>query len=256
MHVARRIMTISARLDCVVIIALALATAGVGYGGEYYTAVDRSEGRGRMLWSSNFYIDGRIAEPGDEVCAFNEAGIPKGYDTVIEAGIYGFMDVSGTDGDVISFRVVSKSRKREYVSSSSYVMSGASWQYDSLVFDIVTGPEYDSDGDGMCDYWEWYYRAGGFNPDSVNDPSVDTDSDGLTDIEEYRADTDPTSADTDGDGFSDSVEVGAGSDPNAPLSIPGAISINFGPAGCEIPPSYCSDNGFPWGARGYGWTQQ
>ncbi|HWG91453.1 MAG TPA: hypothetical protein VNZ52_11455, partial [Candidatus Thermoplasmatota archaeon] len=77
----------------------------------------------------------------------------------------------------------------------------------------------DTDGDGMLDGWEARYRATDpltgrllVNPliaDAQNDP----DRDNLTNLQEFRANTDPTRADTDGDGMPDAFEVRFGLDP-------------------------------------------
>jgi hypothetical protein len=57
----------------------------------------------------------------------------------------------------------------------------------------------DSDGDGLDDAREQYYRS---------DPRVrDTDSDGLSDGLEVQLGTDPANPDTDGDGVQDGAEV-------------------------------------------------
>ena len=72
----------------------------------------------------------------------------------------------------------------------------------------VTKPEddgKDSDGDGLTDVQEAYYRTDPNNPD--------TDGDGLTDGEEVKLGTSPLRADTDADGLSDGEEVGLGTDP-------------------------------------------
>lgn len=71
----------------------------------------------------------------------------------------------------------------------------------------VTVP-YDSDSDGMPDWWELKYfgEVGTLS-------SGDADGDGLTNLQEFLAGTDPFLADTDGDGMSDDWEVANNSDP-------------------------------------------
>jgi len=79
---------------------------------------------------------------------------------------------------------------------------------DALEISIGTDPLlWDSDGDGLDDYFEVGYDgdAGAYIP-------------GL--------DLDPLSVDTDGDGFDDDVEVGAGSDPLDALDTPATGDIN------------------------------
>ena len=221
--------------------------------GEYYASPDHDEGQGRAFYGSNFIINGLPGEIGDEVGAFSESGTLKGCDTVRTPGHYGFMLTSGSDGDIMSFRVVSKSSKREYSVTAVHVMGACSMQYDSIELNLPTSAEYDSDSDGMCDYWEWYYRGSGFDPHMPNDPDADTDGDGLTDIQEYGANTSPASCDTDGDGYADGIETDAGSDPNNNGSTPGAILINFQPLQSGRLTGYSADTGDPYSGRGYGW---
>lgn len=71
---------------------------------------------------------------------------------------------------------------------------------------ITTFPQTDTDGDGLLDQDEVYYKT------DVN--NRDTDSDRLTDgkeIHEYH--TNPLKKDTDGDGYEDAMEVKSGHDP-------------------------------------------
>ena len=65
------------------------------------------------------------------------------------------------------------------------------------------GPDLDSDGDGMPDWWE---LAHGFDPNDPLDAWGDPDGDYLFNWEEFRYGTNPRSWDTDGDGLSDSME--------------------------------------------------
>src|SRR5205823_1226511 len=51
----------------------------------------------------------------------------------------------------------------------------------------VSIPCIDSDGNGLCDWWELQY----FGFLGV-DPNADSDGDGLSNLAEYRAGTDPT----------------------------------------------------------------
>lgn len=71
---------------------------------------------------------------------------------------------------------------------------------------ITTFPQTDTDGDGLLDQDEVYYKT------DVN--NRDTDNDRLTDgkeIHEYH--TNPLKKDTDGDGYDDAMEVKSGHDP-------------------------------------------
>ena len=79
---------------------------------------------------------------------------------------------------------------------------------------------YDSDSDGMPNYWEDKY---GLNPWDSSDSGLDGDNDGLSNLVEYENDTDPNTPDTDSDGFNDGVELAAGTDPNDPGDYPGRV---------------------------------
>ena len=63
---------------------------------------------------------------------------------------------------------------------------------------------YDSDFDGMPDWYETKY---GFNPYNPDDASQDADGDGLSNLHEFQLGTDPGNWDTFGNGVPDGVEV-------------------------------------------------
>lgn len=74
---------------------------------------------------------------------------------------------------------------------------------------------FDSDGDGMPDWWEIEH---GFDPLDPSDAQIDSDNDGLTNLQEYIIGTDPNEPDTDGDGFDDGYEhTVIGTDPLDPF---------------------------------------
>ncbi|MCX6354002.1 MAG: hypothetical protein NTZ78_03740 [Candidatus Aureabacteria bacterium] len=124
-----------------------------------------------------------MAEVDDEVGAFNSSNILKGRDKVRYAGIYGAMSTSGNNGDVVHFRVVSRTRKHEYIVTNTYTMQGVGGMYPYVFVDLNTGAEYDSNSNGMCDFWEWYY--------GVSDPNGDPDGDVYTNLQEHQNNTNP-----------------------------------------------------------------
>ena len=63
---------------------------------------------------------------------------------------------------------------------------------------------WDSDGDGLNDGWEYNYLL---NPLSFDSKDEDLDNDGLTNIQEHSNNTNPLSNDTDNDGLNDSFEI-------------------------------------------------
>jgi hypothetical protein len=69
---------------------------------------------------------------------------------------------------------------------------------------------FDSDGDGMPDYWE---QEHGFDQTSPSDAGLDADGDGLTNQQEYEHGTNPGSGDSDDDGMPDNWEVQHALDP-------------------------------------------
>ncbi len=79
----------------------------------------------------------------------------------------------------------------------------------------------DSDGDLLPDAWE---VAQGLDPHHAADARFDTDGDGLTNAQEYFYRTDPNVADTDGDGVSDGAEVSVGTSPTNGLVYPVALT--------------------------------
>lgn len=60
---------------------------------------------------------------------------------------------------------------------------------DMGAYEFQGGPVWDSDGDGMPDWWETLY---GLNPASSNDAMTHADSDPFCNLHEYIADTIPT----------------------------------------------------------------
>jgi hypothetical protein len=73
-------------------------------------------------------------------------------------------------------------------------------------------PVYDTDGDGMPD---WYELRNGLNRNNPADAASDSDGDGLSALGEYQRRTNPAAPDTDGDGLTDGAEVNThNSDPN------------------------------------------
>jgi hypothetical protein len=57
----------------------------------------------------------------------------------------------------------------------------------------------DTDGDGMDDAWEAYYKLNPLSDDSAED----NDADGFTNLQEYQKHSDPTVSDSDADGITD-----------------------------------------------------
>lgn len=223
-------------------------------GSQYYSSPDTDASKGVMLYSLDFSIGGYEAHVGDEVAAFDSTGRIVGRDTVREAGICGFIAVYAEGGEEIGFRIVDKVNKREYTVTNSYVMSGGSSQFPSVEFTLQTGAEYDTDGDGMSDYWEKYYGLDENSAAGDDGAQGDIDGDGVLNIMEYDYDADPTSSDTDGDSYTDLIEIASGSNPDDPGSIPPVVRVNFGPSGSSPTEGYILDSGQDGIIqKGYGW---
>lgn len=91
----------------------------------------------------------------------------------------------------------------------------------------LNSSNWDTDGDGMPDGWEWFF---GFSPYTPNDPTADTDMDGLNNIQEYNYSkpewwnesihgawwngTNPRDIDTDDDSLKDGWEASYDLDPS------------------------------------------
>ena len=76
---------------------------------------------------------------------------------------------------------------------------------------IKGSPAYDSDKDGIPNWWEEKYN---FAVNDKSDAFLDPDNDRLTNYEEYKYGTDPYNPDTDGDGYNDGEEIKNGYNPN------------------------------------------
>ena len=74
---------------------------------------------------------------------------------------------------------------------------------------------YDSDADGLPDYWIKWYPA---LSELEDIPGTDTDDDGLTNLLEYQNGTNPLNPDTDGDNVYDSIELWNDLNPLEPMT--------------------------------------
>ena len=242
------------RLLIILAVGAASGCGSASWGGEYYSNPSQGNGRGCFLYMSNFTIAGYPVEEGDEIGAYHN-GTLKGSFTSWADGVFHSSMIFGAEGDEIQFRIVDKSRKREFIISNTYTLQSVSMQgYPSVAFVPIIGPEVDTDGDGMCDYWESFYGLDSNSAEGINGATGDSDDDGVSNIEEYEAGSNPVSKDTDGDMFKDLLEIAVGTDPDDPSSIPASIRINFGPGYYAEPPGYAPDSGqHSFSGYGYGW---
>ena len=94
--------------------------------------------------------------------------------------------------------------------------------WSKLVFDVTYNIESanDTDGDGLPNYWECYYKLDEFNASGDDGADGNPDNDGLDNTAELTHGTDPRNPDTDNDGYSDGEEVEWGTDPCNSDSFP------------------------------------
>ncbi len=141
------------------------------------------------------------------------------------------------NGDAISFDGFELSKARRMYALSQFVVANTSAHpaLDHVEPDsdsdglsdleellIGTSPTLaDTDDDGVSDFIEARFRAGGLDPLDLSDArctiadSMDTDGDGLRDCEEAMVGTSRLLVDTDGDGLTDDVELRGGGDPRS-----------------------------------------
>ncbi len=72
--------------------------------------------------------------------------------------------------------------------------------FESIAVDVI----FDSDRDGLPDYWEDLH---GLDKNNADDAILDNDNDGLNNLREYFNETDPQNTDTDNDGLTDGDEI-------------------------------------------------
>ncbi len=106
------------------------------YNGEGFPTTPDTESSGVALYSTNFTINGQLAQPGDKVAAYDPDGVVCGVFTVHTAGYYGFMPVYRGDGIVITFTVLDNSTNLVYNVTRNYTVSGAALQFPSVQFDF------------------------------------------------------------------------------------------------------------------------
>ncbi len=87
---------------------------------------------------------------------------------------------------------------------------------DTLWVKVIKLSEYDSDGDGMDDFWEDNYNLSKYDPSDANE---NYDGDNLTNIEEYENGTNPRDSDSDGDQLPDDWELANNLDPTDEGSV-------------------------------------
>ena len=101
--------------------------------------------------------------------------------------------------------------------TTSYTEDAVNFETAVLKVIIVDNEEgFDSDADGVPDWWEATFDLDPFYDDSL----MDLDEDFLFNLDEYRNGTNPDKKDTDSDGLQDGLEVTYGYDPNDPNSQP------------------------------------
>jgi len=138
---------------------------------------------------------------------YSSNNVDNGTNNQWDNGIIGnyWSNYNGSDGDPIDGR-----------GDTYHYLNGSAGSYDTKPF--VCSLYSDFDGDGLDNREEFILGVDGYTTNVYN---YDSDYDGLSDYWEWKNGTNPLMKDTDGDSFIDGVEVHMGTDPNDPASYPG-----------------------------------
>lgn len=110
--------------------------------------------------------------------------------------------------------------------------------------------EWDTDGDGLSDGFEYDNGLDPNDPFGENGADGDPDHDGLLNSDEQSLKTKPNDADSDSDGITDGSEVNQGTSPNDPDSTPEAEwFVLTGDYGANLPKSRSRTITIPKGER-------
>jgi Mg-chelatase subunit ChlD len=187
------------------------AQADVVLGDGFYGKIDEVR-----IWST-VRTQGEIVSNSYAILAGNEGGLVAYY-RFDDGTSYDAAAGEGTSGATNDLLRWSSGQIQDFVTTykqdwatdwfNGATIAGANVRFEADSDLILT--EIDTDGDGMADWWEYYYFGTILGIDGL----ADSDGDGVIDLEEYRAGTDPLnpfsfgSADTDaeidsdGDGLS------------------------------------------------------
>lgn len=131
------------------------------------------------------------------------------------------------DGIVDSVEIVINSNPLVFDSFLDYDFDGLINLEEAM--HLTNASSFDTDFDGMGDFWEVRNKLDPTDSEGANGASGDIDKDGFSNYREFSLNTNPKLSDTDRDGFSDLMEFENGSDPRVPneeIPLPNSID-NF-----------------------------
>jgi glycosidase len=125
----------------------------------------------------------------------NATGTVRSYVRLAGAGLSGAtFNPAAADRDAgVTLDTV---QMRNQAQTQQIELEGGSSMTFALGFETGKALTYDSDGDGLPDWWEAQFGLNPNDPDGVNGAKADADGDGRTSIEEYILGLDPTRADS------------------------------------------------------------
>src|SRR5205085_8797988 len=127
---------------------------------------------------------GNLISSGQEVDLFNNNN-GRSVRAYLRFGGTGFsgasFNASANDSDAVALDTVAM---RNQAQTQQVELQGNGSMNFAFGFETGAALTYDSDGDGLPDWWETKYGLDPNNPNGINGPNADPDGDGLTNLQE------------------------------------------------------------------------